>query len=81
MGWSFRQVPRLSIPGLTDYEGLGISYATDSAREQLRPGDDAVDVGGANSAGQLPRPPHFAVPAESVPAPTEVEGAYRRLAP
>jgi thioredoxin reductase (NADPH) len=46
------QYRRLSIPGLADYEGLGVSYATDSAREQLRPGDDAVVVGGANSAGQ-----------------------------
>jgi thioredoxin reductase (NADPH) len=46
------QYRRLPIPGLGEYEGLGVSYATDSAREQLRPGDDAVVVGGANSAGQ-----------------------------
>ena len=46
------QYRRLSIPGLAEYEGLGVSYATDSAREQLRPGGDAVVVGGANSAGQ-----------------------------
>jgi thioredoxin reductase (NADPH) len=46
------QYRRLPIPGLADYEGLGVAYATDSAREQLRPGDDAVVVGGANSAGQ-----------------------------
>jgi thioredoxin reductase (NADPH) len=46
------QYRRLSIPGLAEYEGLGVSYATDSAREQLRPNDDAVVVGGANSAGQ-----------------------------
>ena len=46
------QYRRLSIPGLAEYEGLGVSYATDSAREQLRPSDDAVVVGGANSAGQ-----------------------------
>ena len=46
------QYRRLPIPDLADYKGLGVSYATDSAREQLRPGDDAVVVGGANSAGQ-----------------------------
>jgi thioredoxin reductase (NADPH) len=46
------QYRRLPIPGLTDYEGLGVSYATDFAREQLRPGDAAVVVGGASSAGQ-----------------------------
>jgi thioredoxin reductase (NADPH) len=46
------QYRRLPIPSLADYEGLGVAYATDSAREQLRPGDDAMVVGGANSAGQ-----------------------------
>ena len=46
------QYRRLPISGLVDYGGLGVAYATDSAREQLRPGDDAVVVGGANSAGQ-----------------------------
>jgi len=46
------QYRRLPISRLADYEGLGVTYATDSAREQLRPGDDAVVVGGANSAGQ-----------------------------
>jgi thioredoxin reductase (NADPH) len=46
------QYRRLPIPRLADYEGLGVAYATDSAREQLRPSDDAVVVGGANSAGQ-----------------------------
>ena len=46
------QYRRLPIPDFADYEGLGVSYATDSAREQLRAGDDAVVVGGANSAGQ-----------------------------
>jgi thioredoxin reductase (NADPH) len=29
-----------------------VAYAVDSAREQLRPGDNIVVVGGANSAGQ-----------------------------
>jgi thioredoxin reductase (NADPH) len=46
------QYRRLPIPRAADYEGLGISYAADFAREQLRPGDAAVVVGGANSAGQ-----------------------------
>jgi CRP-like cAMP-binding protein len=31
------QYRRLPIPGLASYEGLGVAYATDSAREQLRP--------------------------------------------
>jgi len=46
------QYRRLPIPRIEDYEGLGVAYAADSAREQLRPGDAAVVVGGANSAGQ-----------------------------
>jgi thioredoxin reductase (NADPH) len=46
------QYRRLPISGLAEYEGLGVAYATDIAREQLRPGDAAVVVGGANSAGQ-----------------------------
>jgi thioredoxin reductase (NADPH) len=46
------QYRRLPIPRITDYEGLGVAYAADSARQQLRPGDAAVVVGGANSAGQ-----------------------------
>jgi thioredoxin reductase (NADPH) len=46
------QYRRLPIPHLTDYEGLGVAYATDAALEQLRSGDAAVVVGGANSAGQ-----------------------------
>ena len=47
------QYRRLPIPHLADYEGLlGVAYATDSARQQLRPREDAVVVGGANSAGQ-----------------------------
>jgi len=46
------QYRRLPIPRLADFEGLGVAYATDSAREQLRPGDAVVVVGGANSAGQ-----------------------------
>jgi thioredoxin reductase (NADPH) len=46
------QYRRLPVPRLAEYEGLGVAYATDSAREQLRPGDHVVVVGGANSAGQ-----------------------------
>jgi thioredoxin reductase (NADPH) len=45
----FRRPP---IPHLAGYEGLGVAYAVDSAREQLRSGDSVVVVGGANSAGQ-----------------------------
>src|SRR5262249_43241715 len=43
---------RLPYPHLVDDEGLALCYAIDSAREQLRPDDAAVVVGGANSAGQ-----------------------------
>jgi thioredoxin reductase (NADPH) len=46
------QYRRLPIAGLADYEGTGVSYAVDTARVDLRPGDAAVVVGGANSAGQ-----------------------------
>jgi thioredoxin reductase (NADPH) len=46
------QYRRLPVPRLGEYEGVGVAYATDSALQQLRPGDDAVVVGGANSAGQ-----------------------------
>lgn len=46
------QYRRLPIPRLAEYEGLGVAYAIGSAREQLRPGDAVVVVGGANSAGQ-----------------------------
>jgi thioredoxin reductase (NADPH) len=43
---------RLPIPHLADYEGRGVAYAVDVARAELGPGDTAVVVGGANSAGQ-----------------------------
>lgn len=46
------QYRRLPIPRLAEYEGLGVAYAVDSAREQLREEDGVVVVGGANSAGQ-----------------------------
>ena len=46
------QYRRLPVPRIADYEGLGVAYAADVAREQLRPGDAVVVIGGANSAGQ-----------------------------
>ena len=46
------QYRRLPIPELAHYEGLGVAYAADVAREQLRAGEGAIVVGGANSAGQ-----------------------------
>jgi len=46
------QYRRLPVPRIADYEGLGVAYAADVAREQLRAGDAVVVVGGANSAGQ-----------------------------
>jgi thioredoxin reductase (NADPH) len=47
------QYLRLPIPRLEEYEGVGVAYAIATAREQLRPGDAAAVVGGANSAGQM----------------------------
>jgi thioredoxin reductase (NADPH) len=44
---------RLRIPRLEEFEGLGVAYATATARDQLRPGDAAAVVGGANSAGRM----------------------------
>jgi thioredoxin reductase (NADPH) len=46
------QYRRLPIEGLDEYEGNGIAYAVDVARGELAPGQTAVVVGGANSAGQ-----------------------------
>jgi thioredoxin reductase (NADPH) len=46
------QYRRLPIAHVADYEGLGVTFAADWAREQLRPGEAVVVVGGANSAGQ-----------------------------
>jgi thioredoxin reductase (NADPH) len=42
----------LPVLRIADYEGLGVAYAADVVREQLRPGDAGVVIGGANSAGQ-----------------------------
>jgi thioredoxin reductase (NADPH) len=47
------QYRRLPIPGVEEFEGLGVAYATATARQQLRPDDALVVVGGANSAGQM----------------------------
>jgi len=49
LGVQYRQLP---IDGLTDYQGAGVTYAVDVARGELAPGQAAVVVGGANSAGQ-----------------------------
>jgi thioredoxin reductase (NADPH) len=46
------QYRRLPIAGLETYEGTGITYAVDVARGAIAPGETAVVVGGANSAGQ-----------------------------
>jgi thioredoxin reductase (NADPH) len=49
LGVEYRRLP---IDGLADYEGAGVTYAVDVARGALAPGQAAVVVGGANSAGQ-----------------------------
>ena len=46
------QYRRLPIEGLEAYEGNGIAYAVDVARGAIAAGENAVVVGGANSAGQ-----------------------------
>jgi thioredoxin reductase (NADPH) len=46
------QYRRLQIDGLANFEGNGVAYAVDVARGELSPGETAVVVGGANSAGQ-----------------------------
>ena len=46
------QYRRLPIEGLETYEDNGIAYAVDVARDAIAPGEAAVVVGGANSAGQ-----------------------------
>src|SRR5262249_11765420 len=46
------QYRRLPVPRAADYEGLGIAYAADLAREQLRPDDSGVVGRGANPARQ-----------------------------
>jgi thioredoxin reductase (NADPH) len=46
------QYRRLDISRLQDYEGIGVAYTSAGAEQQLRPGESAIVVGGANSAGQ-----------------------------
>jgi thioredoxin reductase (NADPH) len=72
------QYRRLPIPRLVDYEGLGVSYATDSAREQLRQGDDAVVVGGATRpASRRSRSPRTAATSTSSYARTRLPALWR----
>jgi thioredoxin reductase (NADPH) len=46
------QYRRLSLPGISDYEGRGVSYAATELEAQAVVGQEVVVVGGANSAGQ-----------------------------
>jgi len=48
-GVSYR---RLNVPGIEQYEGLGIYYAATPMEAELCKGSEVVIVGGANSAGQ-----------------------------
>ena len=43
---------RLDLPGLADLEGRGVYYAASELEAKVVSGQDAVVVGGANSAGQ-----------------------------
>ena len=43
---------RLDVPGLTDLEGRGVYYAASDLEAKVVAGQNAVVVGGANSAGQ-----------------------------
>jgi thioredoxin reductase (NADPH) len=43
---------RLPVAEIARYEGVGVAYAVDVARQQLGSDEGAVVVGGANSAGQ-----------------------------
>jgi thioredoxin reductase (NADPH) len=43
---------RLEVPRLAEYEGRGVSYTIAALEEQLSPRENAVVVGGGNSAGQ-----------------------------
>jgi len=48
-GVTYRQ---LDAAGLDRFEGTGVFYTPLAARDQIRPGDPVVIVGGGNSAGQ-----------------------------
>jgi thioredoxin reductase (NADPH) len=43
---------RLPVPEIEQYEGTGVAYAVDVARQEITRGAAAAVVGGANSAGQ-----------------------------
>ena len=43
---------RLDVPGLEEYEGLGVYYAATQAEAQMCENDPVLIVGGGNSAGQ-----------------------------
>jgi thioredoxin reductase (NADPH) len=43
---------RLDVPGLADLEGRGVYYAASELEAKVVSGQNAVVVGGANSAGQ-----------------------------
>lgn len=43
---------RLDVPGLGEYEGLGVYYAATQAEAQMCENDPVLIVGGGNSAGQ-----------------------------
>ena len=46
------QYNKPAVPGLSEYEGLGVYYAATQAEAQLCAGDPVLIVGGGNSAGQ-----------------------------
>ena len=46
------QYRRLDVPGLDEFEGVGVYYAATEAEAQLCRGDPIAIVGGGNSAGQ-----------------------------
>src|SRR5262249_45663564 len=46
------QYRKLSLPNLTQFEGVGIYYGCTHVEAQLCQGDEVVVVGGGNSAGQ-----------------------------
>jgi len=43
---------KLAIPDLARFEGVGVYYAATAMEAQLCRGEDVIDVGGGNSAGQ-----------------------------
>jgi len=43
---------KLDAAGLEPFEGLGVFYTPLAAKDEVRPGESAVIVGGGNSAGQ-----------------------------